>query len=173
MKSKPYPSQERLHEIFTLRDHESQPFLWNINHRNNIKIGDVAGTFAESDRVPYYKVVVDGKLCPIHRLVWIYHNGDISDGMVVDHIDGSTTNNRIENLRLCTTGQNRMNSKINSNNTSGVKGIWWSKPAKKWRAQITINGKNKSLGYFTNLDEAKAVVTAERKIYYGDFARHE
>lgn len=34
-----------------------------------------------------------------HILTYIAHHGPYQEGLVIDHIDGDTTNNRIENLR--------------------------------------------------------------------------
>lgn len=45
----------------------------------------------------------------LHRQVWIYHNGDIPDGMTIDHIDRDKDNNQIENLRLATYAENNKN----------------------------------------------------------------
>lgn len=45
----------------------------------------------------------------LHRQVWIYHNGDIPSGMVIDHIDRNKSNNQIENLRLVTPSENNHN----------------------------------------------------------------
>lgn len=36
----------------------------------------------------------------LHRTVWEHHNGDVPVGYEVHHIDGDTTNNDIENLRM-------------------------------------------------------------------------
>jgi hypothetical protein len=41
-----------------------------------------------------------GKL--VHRLVWVAHNGDIPDGLELNHKDGDKTNNKLDNLELMT-----------------------------------------------------------------------
>ena len=171
MKFNPHPSQERLRELFEYRDNNTQPFLWNKNHRNNIKIGDVAGGIHAASG--YYRVAINKKQYKLHRLVWIYHNGDIPNGMFVDHIDGDPSNNRIENLRLATNEQNLRNSKISPKNTSGVKGVSWDKSRKKWKAQIRTNYKIKSVGRFDTIEEAEAAIIIARNNLHGDFARHE
>lgn len=45
----------------------------------------------------------------LHRQVWIYHNGDIPQGYVIDHIDRDKNNNQIGNLRLATQSENNKN----------------------------------------------------------------
>lgn len=41
-----------------------------------------------------------------HRCVWAWFNGDIPDGMEINHIDANRGNNRIENLELVNHSQN-------------------------------------------------------------------
>jgi hypothetical protein len=174
MKSKPliYPSQERIHELFEYReDNISQPFLWKIkpNRFGRVNIGDVAGGIRKSDG--YCRLKTDGQDYQLHRIVWIYHNGDIPDEMQVDHIDGNPLNNQIENLRLATISQNHYNRKKQSNNTSGIKGVRIrnGKPV----AEIKVNGKRVWLGAFNTLGEAEAAVIAARNNLHGEFTRHE
>jgi hypothetical protein len=173
MKSKllVYPSQERTHELFEYReDNISQPFLWKIKLNVRIRIGDAAGTVDKSNG--YYKIQINKKMYRLHRLVWIYHNGDIPDEISVDHIDGNKANNRIENLRLATHTENMQNSKIRSDNTSGIKGVRILKNG-KLVAEIKVNGKRLWLGTFNTLEEAEAVVIAARNNLHGEFVRHE
>jgi hypothetical protein len=172
MKSKPHPSQERLHELFEYcEDNISQPLVWKIIPSRSMKIGDVAGRLHSGTQ--YYLIQINKKQYRLHRLVWIYHNGDIPNEMIVDHIDGDTKNNRIENLRLATHSENLRNSKIRSTNTSGIKGVQWYKSRNKWRAQIRVDNKEKFLGYFDTIEEAETVAIAARNNIHGDFARHE
>ena len=93
------------------------------------------------------------------------------DGMDVDHIDGDPLNNRRSNLRICTHNENMTNRKISKNNTSGFKGVYWSKRDNNWRSQIKYNNKRIHLGCFDSLEEAtKARKDAEEK-YFGEFNR--
>lgn len=46
----------------------------------------------------------------LHRIIWIMFNGPIPEGMVIDHINRRPYDNRIENLRLATKSQNKLNT---------------------------------------------------------------
>jgi len=88
----------------------------------------------------------------------------------VDHKDGNGLNNTRDNLRLATKEQNGANSRKQSNNTSGFKGVCWNKQAGKWKAQITVDGKNIYLGYFASKDEAHAAYCTAAEKHFGEFA---
>jgi len=93
-------------------------------------------------------------------------------GKQVDHINTCGCDNRKENLRLETRGEQGANGGLQSNNTSGVTGVYWNKNRGKWQASIRINGKLKHLGYFDDFDEAvKERLKAEYK-HFGEF-RHD
>ena len=56
-------------------------------------------------------------------------------------------------------------------NKSGITGVYWSKRNSKWKAEITINRKNKSLGLFDNKQDAgKAYLKAKQEsvLFYKD-----
>lgn len=99
----------------------------------------------------------------LHRQV----SGEVS-GMDVDHLDGNGLNNRRANLRHATRSQNMHNQRISASNTSGYKGVVWSKAAQKWQAQIKINRKCKVIGYFVRVeDAADAYATASAALHKG------
>lgn len=74
-------------------------------------------------------------------------------GFDVDHINRDKLDNRRSNLRYATRSMNNYNSGPPKTNTSGVKGVSWFKPAKKWRAYIGSRPRTE-LGYFDNFKEA-------------------
>lgn len=103
---------------------------------------------------------------PLHRLIM-----DAPSGMVVDHINGDTLDNRRQNLRLATHQQNCFNQPLKSCNTSGYKGVSRNnKRGKPWRARIRINGKETLLGTFDTPEEAHAVYCIAAAIHHGKFA---
>jgi hypothetical protein len=90
---------------------------------------------------------------------------------IVDHKDGDSLNNKKENLRICTQTNNMMNKSIMSNNKSGYKGVHFHKQTGKWRAQIKVKGKIKSLGLFDNPEDASKIRNKAAKLYHGEFAK--
>lgn len=88
----------------------------------------------------------------------------------IDHIDRNKLNCRKNNLRFCTDRENSLNRSLSPNNSSGVIGVSWRKDKKRWRAYITINCKQKTLGHYLDKKEAiKARLEGELK-YFGEFA---
>ena len=90
----------------------------------------------------------------IHRLVAMAFVPNPDDKEFVDHIDNNRTNNNAYNLRWCTSSENQHNRSINTNNTSGHKGIHFRKDNKNWRARITHNGRKINIGSFKTKEEA-------------------
>jgi hypothetical protein len=110
-----------------------------------------------------------------HRLAWIYVHGSIPDGMEIDHRDGNPSNNAIDNLRLATSSQQKMNKKVQSNNRSGLKGAYYhaAHKGKKWRSQIRSGGRIVFLGYYETAEEAHSAYAEAALREFGEFARAE
>ena len=116
-------------------------------------------------------VEIDHKSYSVHRLVWLMHHGVLPE--FLDHINGNKLDNRIENLRPATKSQNNQNKRLYSNNTSGVKGVCWHKRIKKWQVNVRVNGKQKSFGFFDDIELAELVASEARNKLHGQFARHQ
>jgi len=156
---------ERLRELLNY-DPLTGIFTWkerfNKDGKRNKCSGKVAGSL---DSNGYISIRIDRKLYFGHRLAWLYTQGYIPEHQI-DHKNRIKNFNGIKNLREASQACNMQNCKINKNNTSGIKGVYWSRKAKKWQAYITRNKKYIHLGYFNNrLDAAKARYAAEQKYF--------
>lgn len=104
----------------------------------------------------------------MHRVIM-----NTPNGMFTDHINHNKLDNRKCNLRICTRSGNQMNRKVSKNNKSGHKGVSWNKWARKWRAQISKNGKTYLGGYYDDVKEASKVYQQKAKELFGEFNYYE
>ena len=107
-------------------------------------------------------------------LRWYMHwdiIGRPNHGLVVDHINGDGLDNRTRNLRICTQGQNRMNSTRYNNNTSGYKGVHYYKKTGKFASYVCVKSKKIHLGYFDTAKNAAIEYNKAAKRYHKKFCR--
>lgn len=90
---------------------------------------------------------------------------------IVDHINGNTLDNRKRNLRITDKKGNGMNKGLNSNNSSGIKGVYWCNSREKWVASIKVNGKREFLGYFNDKEEARVHRREAEIEYFKEYSR--
>ena len=153
------------HNLFTI---DNDTLYWRHRANSCTPAGTKAGTLRNDG---YIGIFIKGKYFFAHRILWEMQVGLIPQGLFLDHINGIRDDNRISNLRICTTQENAYNRAKQSNNKSGFKGVCWHKQKQKWVAQIKIDGRNKFLGFFIDPTDAYArycEVAIER---YGDFAQ--
>lgn len=116
------------------------------------------------------RAVASGKLSQkivrLHREIM-----NAPDGMHVDHINGNGLDCTRANMRVCTQSENKRNRKINSNNQSGYKGVWWHNSSRKWQSGIRVGGKRVHLGYFANIEDAARAYDIAALKYHGEFAK--
>jgi hypothetical protein len=130
-----------------------------------INIGSEAGTTNENG---YGCITIKGKPIRTNRAAWIYMNGPISPGIIIDHEDRNPANNRIDNLRPVTPCQSSYNTRKRSHNKSGYKGV--RRKRNKWQATIVYNKKAISLGVYSTPEEAYAAYCAASIKYHGEYA---
>ena len=102
----------------------------------------------------------------MHRLI-----AGTPAGLMTDHIDGDGLNNRRANLRPATDSQNQQNSRLRLVNKAKVKGVYWNVRAKKWRAQIGVDGRKHHLGFFDSVEDASAAYAAASAALHPTFGR--
>ena len=106
------------------------------------------------------------KLEFMHRVIM-----DAGPGEQVDHINGDKLDNRRSNLRIVNYSQNNMNKGLQSNNTSGYKGVSRKKDSGRWHAYIWKNSKRINIGYFKCKHEAARKYNEYALVIHGEYAK--
>lgn len=151
--------------MFSLKGHGGrapQAASWNTRYAGAPALSSVNG-------IGYRAGALLGTCQLAHRVAWAIHHGEWPKN--VDHINGKRTDNRIVNLRSVSRSQNQRNMKRNSNNTSGVTGVYSGYSPNTWRAAIKVRGRTIALGTYERKQDAMAArKAAERK--YGFHPNH-
>lgn len=141
-------------------DAEDYPFLsqfhWFAKNRNDGKF--VALRMRRKHESGSTKFVV------MHRVIVNAH-----EDVQVDHVNLDSLDNRRCNLRICTNGNNQMNSALRTHNTSGYKGVDFSQGM--WRARIVKHGKEIFLGRFDIPEKAAGAYDGAADDLFGEFAK--
>jgi len=164
MKAAKITTKKQVANLFTYQNNE---LYWKVSPSRRASIGTLAGTI-NSDG--YRQIAYKGKIYRSHRLIFLLHYG--YSPKEVDHIDGDRCNNKITNLRGCTSSQNSQNMKLSKRNTSGVKGVYWHNQSRQWLARVMVRGITHSLGLFDDIEVAAQIIRIKRINLHGEFANH-
>ncbi|EBN6978925.1 HNH endonuclease [Salmonella enterica] len=138
---------------------------WKNPTGRRVHKGDIAGKLTKGG---YIRISINGRCVYRHIIVWEIHNGNVPVGFEVDHINDIAGDDRIENLQILKSVDNKekmcLSKNLNSRNKSGIKGVCFSQKRNKWVATI----KGKQIGRFESFDEA---VKARRNAEIALFAK--
>ena len=98
--------QKREQQLLNIEGKRYKGFIVRDDGTIKNKFGNVIGTKKLNG---YITVTLNGKQLLAHRIVWEAFNGEIPEGMEIDHINAIRNDNRLENLRLTTPKENRNN----------------------------------------------------------------
>lgn len=122
-------SKDTEHPVAVLREYfnynpETGIVTWAKGRGCRARVNTRAGCVVEGG----YRVIgLCGKRMLEHRLAWAMHYGAWPVGSI-DHFDGDTSNNRIDNLRLATAAENNASRrKVRSDSTHELfyPGVYW------------------------------------------------
>lgn len=163
----PLPPQKRLLKLFRYEP-RSGLLYWRVQHQN-VRVGASIGEACRRRGVSP-RVMIDGKLYYVSRIIWKMQTGVDPKNREVDHRDLNRLNDRWGNLRLATPQQNGWNHRAYKNNKLGVLGVNYHKG--KFQAKVRNSSRVLvHLGYFNTVEEASAARSAYVEKYRGDFAR--
>ena len=156
---------ERSAEFFEdgKRSAETACRCWNARHAGK-------EAFTADDGRGYRTGQIFNCLYLAHRVIWAMVHGAWPADQI-DHINGVKDDNRLENLRSVTSGENSRNHPRRADNSSGVTGVTWRPNGSKWTAQISVNDRQVHLGVFIKKDDAVAARKAA-EIKYGYHENH-
>lgn len=117
----------------------------------------------------YLMIGVDNQVYLAHRLAWLMMTGEWPKTSV-DHINRKKDDNAWANLRLATAQQNTANTLARQNSKTGIKGVSFCASTSKWRATITIDGKQRSLGRHADIECARLAYQQAAKNAFGRYA---
>lgn len=164
-------THERLTEVIHYDEFTGIFTRINVNKYNKSRRFYITGSNISKKRTHYYtSITIDKVQYKAHRLAWFYINREWPNGYI-DHINGIQNDNRYCNLRVASPAQNTRNSKVKINNKTGLKGITYMKRDGRWRARLTVNYKERFIGYFDTKEAAKEARDEYAKRLHGEFFR--
>ena len=140
--------------------------LSSKNWRPNIK-----ARVLTAKRNGYIYVRINKVAFSAHRIIWVLHHGSWPS-IMIDHINGDKTDNRIANLREASDYENQYNAKKQIRNKSGFKGISFRPSTNRWRAAIRQGGRVVYEKTFLHLKDAVIHIQSKRKELHNEFARN-
>lgn len=158
----PRLSQQRLYSLLSY-DEDTGVFTWLVN-KGRSKVGDAAGCVSRNG---YVELRIDGEHHYGHTLAWFYMTGEWE--LNIDHENLVRSDNRKLNLRKSSGMQNRRNLGLRKSNSTGFKGV--SPYRDRYRATITVDHKQETIGYFDDPVSAAKAYDARALIAFGAFAK--
>lgn len=153
-------SKEMAEQMFTY-DPDSGVIRWKKSLSPKTREGFIAGC-ASKGRI---LISIRGKNHQAGRVAWLIHNGEIPDGLHVDHINGNPLDNRATNLRLVTASENMQNQRrAQSRSKTGLLGV--SQKRGKFRAMIEKAGRKYEFGGIETAELAHEVYLLAKDILH-------
>ena len=141
---------------------------WNTRFANKIA-GCGPRVHARTGRLDSAHVKLHGLHFRVPRIIWEMHNGPIPSGIEVDHKDRNPANNRLCNLRLATSSQNKIN-RTTSRGRTGYRGVYKPNGRSMYIARIWDNGIKVVIGSFPTAALAYAARCEAEAALYGEFS---
>ena len=154
---------------------------FNLYNQKNEKIATFIIDVCDIQKVKYHK----WRLSHGHVVTGLPSKGqqrDLShvvldiqkdDSVVVDHINGDPLDNTRDNLRICSQGENVLNKRFMSNNTTGFIGVSYKKDRDRYDPEIRFGYTRCHLGMTKTIEEAVYKRYIAEQLLFGEYANCE
>lgn len=154
---------------------------FNIYNQKNEKIAAFVIDVCDIQKVKYHK----WRLSHGHVVTGLPSKGqqrDLShivldipkdDYVVIDHINGDPLDNTRGNLRICSQGENVLNKRFMSNNTTGFIGVSYKKDRDRYDPEIRFEYTRCHLGMTKTIEEAVYKRYIAEQLLFGECANCE
>ena len=116
----------------------------------------------------YGRIRIAGERFGAHRVAIILDGREIPPGMEGDHRCHVRSCIEPSHLRVATRKKNAENLSLARNNTSGYRGVTWSKQKQRWQATVKHNNRTYSAGRHKTVEAAARAAEAKRRELYAD-----
>ena len=132
--------------------------------------GTTAGSLRKQShgKKSYVHIKVDGQALKRAHIVFLFGTGRWPHPQI-DHINGDSSDDRLDNLREVTPTQNAWNHKTRAKRSDTPMGVRRLRSG-RFHARISLNKRQYHFGPFDTVAEAHAVYTQKRKEFFGDYA---
>ena len=162
-------TREQLLELFWVNLGEGKLY-WRSPPKNHPRLlNQEAGLPRRGQNGKEYWIIKIGKK-PYRRghLIYFLKHGQFATPCL-DHINGNSLDDRIENLRAATIQQNAQNHKKRAKDSDLPMGVRLTSSG-RFQARISLNKKQIHLGAYDTPQEAAAIYVAKRKELFNEFA---
>jgi hypothetical protein len=159
-------THERLRELL---HYDRATGVWTrlVSTSSRARAGAIAGCIAR-----YRVISIDGCLYCSAPLAWFYVKGEWSK-LEIDHNNLDKADDRWENLREATHGENQHNRRLQKNSSTGYIGVSIDLARQCWSVSVKLNGKDHKVRCRGSLAEAAMMRAELAQKLHGDFAHHE
>ena len=127
------------------------------------RAGEKAGYLTDRG---WLRVKINGRHYKLHRLAFLYMEGEFPEGLV-DHMNNVRTDNRWCNLRKATRSQSSVNRVTGGNSLTGYRGV--VPCGKGFKGKITSDGKAHTSKKFKSAEEAHKWYCRMAERLHGEF----
>lgn len=157
-------TQEEVKYWFRYKDGK---VYWIRSPNTKILVGTEAGCISYINKKPYRRITLHDKGYSTAKIVFLLHHGYFPKKIF--YVDGNTMNTDFINIRASVDSLTSYCTNVTRSKT-GYRNVYYEKRRSKYIVSLIVDKKNRFIGYYENIDDAKEAYNLAARKIYGDFA---